>query len=238
VAKVELKQPIIDEISALVKDAQSVVLVDYRGLTVEEDTRLRRQLREAGISYKVYKNTLMTRAFQGTDLEALNSLLKGPNAIAVCNEDATTAAGILTKFAKEVPALEVKAGVVEGTFYDATGMKAVADVPPRDVLLGRLLGSMQSPIVNFARVLKQIAEKEDVPVADAAVKEDVPVADAAEKVEVADAAEKVEAPVADVAEKVEVPVADAVEKSEASVADVVEKAEVPVADAAEKKEEE
>ena len=118
-AKVELKQPIVQEISENIKDAQSVVVVDYRGLTVAEDTQLRKALREAGVSYKVYKNTLVNRA---------------------------------------IAALEIKAGVVEGTFYDANGMKAIANVPSREELLSKLLGSLQSPITNLARVLNQIAE--------------------------------------------------------------------------------
>ena len=159
-AKVELKQPIVAEISEVIKDAQSVVLVDYRGLTVEEDTALRKQLREAGVNYKVYKNTLMNFAFKGTDFEALAPYLNGPSAIAVSTEDATAPARILAEFAKKAKNLEIKAGVVEGTLYDAKGMQAVADIPSRDVLISRLLGSLQSPITNFARVIKQIAEKD------------------------------------------------------------------------------
>lgn len=158
-AKVELKQPIIQEISESVKDAQSVVVVDYRGLTVEQDTQLRRELREAGVTYKVYKNTMMNFAFKGTDYEALAPVLEGPSAIAISTDDATAPARILSKFAKNAPALEIKAGVVEGTFYDANGMKAVASVPSREELLSKLLGSLQSPMANFARVISQIAEQ-------------------------------------------------------------------------------
>ena len=158
-AKVELKQPIIEEISASIKDAQSVVVVDYRGLTVAEDTQLRKELREAGVTYKVYKNTMMNFAFKGTDYESLAPVLEGHSAIAISTEDATAPARILAKFAKTAPALEIKAGVVEGTFYDANGMKAVAAVPSRDELLSKLLGSLQSPITNLARVLNQIAEQ-------------------------------------------------------------------------------
>ncbi len=158
-AKVELKQPIVQEIAEQIQDAQSVVLVDYRGLTVDEDTQLRKQLREAGVTYKVYKNTLMNFAFKGTDFESMSSLLEGPNAIAISKEDATAPARILAKFAKAAPALELKAGVVEGTFYDADGIKVIASVPSRDELLSKFLGSIQSPITNLARVLNQIAEQ-------------------------------------------------------------------------------
>lgn len=158
-AKVELKKPIVDEIAAAVKDAQSVVLVDYRGLTVEQDTQLRKALREAGITYKVYKNTMMNFAFKGTDCEALLPYLEGPSAVAISTEDATAPARVLCKFAKTAEALEVKGGIVEGIAYDANGIKEVAKIPSREELLSKLLGSIQSPIANFARVMNQLAEK-------------------------------------------------------------------------------
>lgn len=158
-AKVGIKQPVVDEIKAKVEGAVTVVLVDYRGLTVEQDTRLRKNLREAGCEYKVYKNTLMKRAFEGTDFAQLDSLLEGPSAIAVSMEDVTAPIRILNNMAKEAEALEFKAAVVEGNFYDAEGVKALANIPSREELLARLLGSFQAPITNFARVIKQIAEK-------------------------------------------------------------------------------
>ena len=158
-AKVELKQPIVAEISEAIKEAQSVVLVDYRGLTVEQDTNLRKQLREAGVTYKVYKNTMMNFAFKGTDFEQLAPYLEGPSAVAISTTDATAPARILAKVAKDAKALEIKAGVVEGTVYDANGMQAIAAIPSRDELISKLLGSLQSPITNFARVMNQLAEK-------------------------------------------------------------------------------
>ena len=158
-AKVELKQPIVQEISEMINGAQSVVVVDYRGLTVAEDTQLRKQLREAGVSYKVYKNTLVNRAVEGTEFESLRDSLEGPNAFAVSTEDATAPARVLAEFAKKAPSLEIKAGVVEGTFYDKDGIQVIASIPSRDELLAKFLGSIQSPITNFARVIKQIAEK-------------------------------------------------------------------------------
>lgn len=179
VAKVELKQPIVQEISDNIKDAQSVVLVDYLGLTVAEDTQLRRQLREAGVTYKVYKNTLMNFAFKGTDFESLAPMLDGPNAIAISTTDATAPARVLSKFAKTAPALEIKGGVVEGTFYDADGMKAIAAVPSREELLSKLLGSIQSPIANFARVINQIAEQGGAATEEAPAEEAAPVAEEA-----------------------------------------------------------
>lgn len=159
-AKIELKKPIIEEIQSSIKDAKSVVVVDYRGLTVEQDTRLRKTLRESNITYKVYKNTMINFAIQGTEFEGLAPYLEGPTAIAISTEDATAPARAICKFAKEAPKLEVKAGIVEGTAYDAAGIAQIASVPSREELLAKLLGSMKSPISNFARVINQIAEQQ------------------------------------------------------------------------------
>lgn len=158
-AKVELKQPIVQAIADDIKDAQSVVIVDYRGLTVAQDTELRKQLREAGVIYKVCKNTMMKRAFEGTDFAGLEEYLEGPSAMVVSKDDATAPARIICKFAKTAEALEVKAGVVEGTVYDAAGITELSKIPSREELLSKLLGSLQSPITNLARVLNQIAEQ-------------------------------------------------------------------------------
>ena len=158
-AKVELKQPIVDEIKALLDGAAGAVIVDYRGLTVEQDTQLRKQLREAGVTDKVLKNTLIKRAAEGTDFAALEPQLEGPTALAVSKEDATAPARILANFAKAAPQLELKASIVEGTYYDAAGTQVIATIPSREELLGKLLGSIQSPITNLARVLNQIAEQ-------------------------------------------------------------------------------
>ena len=146
-AKVELKQPIVEEISNYIKDAQSVVLVDYRGLTVEQDTRLRKQMREAGITYKVYKNTMMNFAFKGTDCEALTQYLEGPSAVAISATDATAPARVLGKFAKEANKLEIKGGIVEGVAYDAKGIADIANIPSREELLSNYLEvfSLQLP---------------------------------------------------------------------------------------------
>lgn len=207
-AKVELKKPIVDEISAAVKDAQSVVLVDYRGLTVEQDTQLRKQLREAGITYKVYKNTMMNFAFKGTDCEALLPYLEGPSAVAISTEDATAPARVLCKFAKTADALEVKGGIVEGIAYDADGIKEVAKIPSREELLSKLLGSIQSPITNFARVMNQLAEKGGASGCEAPAAEEAPAeADAAPAAEEAPA-EAEAAPVEEAAPAEEAPAAE------------------------------
>ncbi len=190
-AKVELKQPIVQEIADCVNGAQSVVIVDYRGLTVAEDTELRKQMREAGVTYKVYKNTLMNFAFKDTEFAPLSDYLEGPNAIAISKDDATAPARILAKFAKTAPALELKAGIVEGSFYDSEGIKAISNIPSREELLSKLLGSIQSPIANFARVMQQLADKGGA--ADAAVEaapaEEAPAAEAEAPAEEAPAAE-------------------------------------------------
>ena len=159
-AKVELKKPVVEEISELLNGAATAVVVDYRGLTVAEDTELRKQLREAGVVYKVYKNTMINFAIKDTEFADLAQHLEGPTAIAVCKDDATAAARVLAKFAKTAEALEIKGGVVDGVYYDAAGIGQIASIPSREVLLSKLLGSMQSPVTNFARVIKQIAEKD------------------------------------------------------------------------------
>lgn len=170
-AKVELKQPIVQAIADDIKDAQSVVIVDYRGLTVAQDTELRKQLREAGVIYKVCKNTMMKRAFEGTDFAGLEEYLEGPSAMVVSKDDATAPARIICKFSKTAEALEVKAGVVEGTVYDAAGITELSKIPSREELLSKLLGSLQSPITNLARVLNQIAEQGGAEACEAAAEE-------------------------------------------------------------------
>jgi large subunit ribosomal protein L10 len=159
-AKIEQKQVVVSEIKEKLEKATSAVLVDARGLTVEQDTALRKQLRDAGVDYKVYKNTMMNFAVKDTQFEGLKDYFEGPSAIAICYEDPTVAAGIMSKFMKDAKALEFKAGVIEGVCYDAQGMTAVAEIPSREVLLSKLLGSFQSPMATFARVIKAIADKD------------------------------------------------------------------------------
>ena len=159
-AKLEIKQPIVKEISELLDGAKTAVVVDYRGLTVEQDTNLRKQLREAGVVYRVYKNTMINFAIKGTKFECLASHLEGPTANAISKEDVTAPAKILFNFSKTAEALQLKAGVVDGTYYDEKGIKVIATIPSREELLSKFLGSIQSPIASFARVIKEIAEKD------------------------------------------------------------------------------
>ncbi len=164
-AKTEAKQVVVNEIKDKLSRAASVVVVDARGLTVEQDTALRKSLREAGVDYKVYKNTMVTLAVKDTPFEGLAQYLEGPSAFAFSYGEATTAAAILDKAVKNLENLEFKASVIENTVYDAAGTKAIAGIPSREVLLSKLLGSFKSPMSSFARVIKQVAEK-DVPAAE------------------------------------------------------------------------
>ncbi|MCC8044075.1 MAG: 50S ribosomal protein L10 [Clostridiales bacterium] len=157
-AKVELKKPIVEEIAANIEGAEAVVLVHYSGITVDADTKLRKEMREAGITYKVYKNTMMNFAFKGTACEPLSQHLEGPNALAISKTDATAPARIIAGYAKTAPTVKMLAGIVEGSYYDEKSVAALATVPSREELLGKLLGSIQSPVSNLARVLNQIAE--------------------------------------------------------------------------------
>ena len=159
-AKVELKAPIIEEIKGPVSGAKAAVIVNYCGITVEQDTALRKKLREAGVVYKVYKNTFLKRAFEGTDFAQLDKVLDGPTAVAFSSDDATAPARLLAEVMKTVSALTFKAGVIDGTYYDEEGCKVIATIPSREVLISKLLGSIKSPISNLARVIKQIAEKQ------------------------------------------------------------------------------
>ncbi|MCM8712075.1 50S ribosomal protein L10 [Clostridium sp. SYSU_GA19001] len=140
--------------------AQGMVFAKYQGLTVEEDTELRKKLREAGIEYKVYKNTLTTLAARELGLEGIVPYLEGPVSVAFGYEDATAPARILNDFAKTHKKLELKAGIVEGDVYDAKGVEKLASIPSREVLIAQLLGSFKAPLSNLAYLLNAIAEKQ------------------------------------------------------------------------------
>lgn len=154
----QLKEARVAEIKEKLEKAQSVVLASYQGLTVEEDTELRKSLREAGVEYKVYKNTLVTLAAKELGLEGIVEYLEGPVAIAFGYEDVTVAARVLNDFAKDHKKLELKAGIVEGVVYDTDKIKQLATIPSKEVLIAKLLGSIKSPIASFARVINAIAE--------------------------------------------------------------------------------
>ncbi|MDV6377342.1 50S ribosomal protein L10 [Sporosarcina sp. GW1-11] len=157
----EAKQAVVTEIADKLKEAVSVVVVDYRGLTVAQVTELRKQLREAGIEFKVYKNSMTRRAAESAGLESLNESLVGPNAIAFSTEDVVAPAKILNDFAKKNDKLEIKAGVIEGNVASAEEVKALATLPSRDGLLSMLLSVLQAPVRNFALATKAVAEQKE-----------------------------------------------------------------------------
>lgn len=158
---IETKKVIVNEIADKFKTSKTAVVVDYRGLKVAEVTELRKQLREAGVEFKVYKNTLTRRATEAVELGALNEALTGPNAIAFSADDVVAPAKILNDFAKKHTALEIKAGVIEGNVASAEDVKALAELPSREGLLSMLLSVLQAPIRNFALVTKAVSEQKE-----------------------------------------------------------------------------
>ena len=158
---IENKQVQVQEITEKLQNASSVVVVDYRGLNVAQVTELRKQLREAGVEFKVYKNTLTRRAAEAAGLEGINDVLVGPNAIAFSNEDVVAPAKIINEFAKKNEALEIKAGIIEGTISSVEDVKALAELPSREGLLSMLLSVLQAPVRNFALATKAVADQKE-----------------------------------------------------------------------------
>ena len=149
-----VKSQNVEEIKEKIGKAQSVVLVDYRGLNVEQLTELRSQYRKAGVDYKVYKNTMMRLAFKDLGLEDFNEFLKGPSAVAFGYKDPVEAAKITAEFAKTNTKLEIKAGIVDGKVIDVVGVNNLASLPSREVLVAQVLGGLNAPIQGFANVLQ------------------------------------------------------------------------------------
>ena len=152
------KQIIIDEIKEKLDGAQAAVVIDYMGITVAQADAMRKKLREANVDYTVYKNTLVKRAIEGTEFAGLAEVLEGPSAIAISKEDATAPARVLNEVIKEYKKMEFKAGVVEGKFCDKTAVQAVADIPSRDILIAKFMGSIQSPVSKAVRTFQAIAD--------------------------------------------------------------------------------
>ena len=155
------KQVIIDEIKAKLENAQAAVVIDYMGITVAQADAMRKTLRDANVDYTVYKNTLIKRAIEGTEYAPLAEVLDGPSALAISTEDATAPARTLNKIIKDFKKMEFKAGVVEGNYYDKAGIEAVAEIPSRDELIAKFMGSIQSPVGKFVRTLAAIAEEKE-----------------------------------------------------------------------------
>jgi len=190
------------------ENAKSVVLVDARGLTVAQDTALRKRFREANVCYKVYKNSMMDFAFKDSEFGDLCEHLAGPSAVAFSYDDATTAAKIIEKAFKEMPKLEFKAGVIDGVMYDAKGMEVIAKIPSREELLSKLLGSFKSPMSSFARVIKAIADNGG---------EVAPAEEATPEVTAEPVAEAIEAPAQEVVAQETVETPEVTETSEETV---------------------
>ena len=154
----QAKQVIIDEIKEKLSRAKSAVVIDYMGITVEQADAMRKSLREADVDYTVYKNTLMKRAIEGTEFEKLGEVLEGPSAFAFSYDDVTAPARVLNKSIKEFDKMSFKAAVVEGEFYDAEGVKALANIPGREELIAKFMGSIQSPVSKAVRTFAAIRD--------------------------------------------------------------------------------
>ncbi|WP_078429458.1 50S ribosomal protein L10 [Alkalihalobacterium alkalinitrilicum] len=155
------KQEVVTEIANKLRDSKSTIIVDYRGLNVAEVTELRKQLREAGVEFKVYKNTMARRATAEVELSDLDAQLVGPTAIAFGGEDVVAPAKIINEFAKKHEALEIKAGVIEGRIATVEEVKALAELPSREGLLSMLLSVLQAPVRNFALATKAVADQKE-----------------------------------------------------------------------------
>ncbi|MEG0678695.1 MAG: 50S ribosomal protein L10 [Carnobacterium sp.] len=164
-AAIAEKQLLVETATTQFKNAASVVIMDYRGLTVQEATDLRKQLRDAGIVMQVIKNSVLSRAAEAAGLAGLNDVFKGPTAIAFSDEDVIAPAKIIAEFAKTASALEIKGGVIEGKVSSVEEMNALATLPNRDGLLSMLLSVLQAPIRNTALIIKAVAESKEEEVA-------------------------------------------------------------------------
>lgn len=184
----EAKQAVVTEIQEEVLKSESAIVVEYHGLNVDQITQLRANLHEAGVDFKVYKNTLFRRAVEGTDFEALTEDLVGPNAVAY-GGDAVAPSRVLAEFAKKNKKLKIKTGIVDGEIVNEEEIKALSSLPDHDGMISMLLSTFQAPVRNLAYALSQVAEKMETEGAETA--EAVAVAAVAEET-VAEATETVE----------------------------------------------
>jgi large subunit ribosomal protein L10 len=184
------KKAVVAEIKDKFERAQSAVVIDYMGINVDEANNLRKHLRENNVDYVVYKNTLVKKAVEGTEFEEIAQVLSGPSAFAFGYEDATAPARELNKFMKQINKMSFKAGLVEGKYFDAAGIEAVAALPSREELIAKFLGSISSPIQKFAYLMKAVAEKlEEGGLPESAPAEEAPAEEAPAAAEEAPAAE-------------------------------------------------
>lgn len=160
ISVLEKKQQAVAELKEVIAGSVAGVIVDYSGISVADDTVLRKELREAGIDYRVVKNTILSRAIEGTELESLKDVLKGTTAIAISNEDHVAAARILAKFAKAHENYTIKSGYLDGKVIDLETIDSLAKLPSREVLLATVVGAFQAPIAAFARAVQAIVDKD------------------------------------------------------------------------------
>ncbi len=153
------KQQFVEELTEKLKNAAGGVLVDYKGISVEDDTKLRKELRENGVHYSVVKNSILKRAVEGTDLSDISNVCEGTTAIALSDEDYTAAARILCKFAESHDNFTVKSGFLDGKVVGIDTVEELAKLPSRDVLLATVLSAFQAPIAAFARAVQAIVDK-------------------------------------------------------------------------------
>ncbi|MCK6365189.1 50S ribosomal protein L10 [Streptococcus agalactiae] len=151
----------VELIAEKMKAAASIVVVDSRGLTVEQDTNLRRSLRESDVEFKVIKNSILTRAAEKAGLEDLKELFVGPSAVAFSNDDVFGPAKVISDFAKDAEALEIKGGSVDGKFTSVEEINALAKLPNKEGMLSMLLSVLQAPVRNVAYAVKAVAEKDE-----------------------------------------------------------------------------
>jgi len=152
------KQLVIDEIKGKLEKAKSTVVIDYIGISVAQADAMRKKLRDAKVDYTVYKNTLVKRAIAGTDYEKLAEILEGPSAFAISYEDATAPVKTLNDIIKDYKKMEFKAGIIDGEFYDAEGVKQIATIPSREELIAKFMGSIQSPVSKMVRTFQAVAD--------------------------------------------------------------------------------
>lgn len=152
------KQVVVDEIKDKIQRSKSAVVVDYLGISVSEADAMRKKLRDANVDYTVYKNTLVKRAIEGTEYAEMAEVLEGPSAFAFSYDDATAPARLINESIKEYKKMAFKAGFVEGVYYDGEGMSIIANIPGRDVLIAKFMGSIQSPVSKLVRTFQAIAD--------------------------------------------------------------------------------
>ncbi|MBQ3065299.1 MAG: 50S ribosomal protein L10 [Clostridia bacterium] len=167
----ESKKQVVAELTEKLQNAVSGVIVTYSGITVENDTKMRAELRKAGVEYSVIKNTMTKRACENVGYGELANVLEGMTAIAISNDDAVAPAKILKSYADKIDSFELKAGFVEGKILDKAGVLELAEIPSKEILIGKLLGSIQSPLYGLAYALQAIIDKQGEGEAPAAAEE-------------------------------------------------------------------